>query len=38
MRTVELGRQGDATTRMITVEWGVEISSERAHGKVADLT
>jgi hypothetical protein len=38
MRTVTLGTTGDAETRMIVVEAGLQVDSEKAHGKVADLT
>lgn len=37
-RTEPLAKQGDAQTKMIVVEWGVECSNEAAHGAVRDLT
>lgn len=38
MRTVTLATTGDAETRMIVVEAGLQIDSEQAHAKIADLT
>lgn len=35
--TVDLAKIGDAQTKMIVVEYGLEMSNESAHGIVADL-
>jgi hypothetical protein len=35
--TVPLAKTGDAETKMIIVEWGVECRNEKAHVKIADL-
>lgn len=34
----QIGKIGDADTKMILAEWGAEVGNEKAHGKVADLT
>ena len=36
-KTVDIATIGDAMTKMIVVEYGLEISNEAAHGLVADL-
>ena len=36
--TVDIATIGDAVTKMIVVEYGLEVSNEAAHGIVADLT
>jgi hypothetical protein len=35
--TVEISRIGDAQTRLLTVEYGLQVDTEKAHGLVADL-
>jgi hypothetical protein len=37
-KTVDIATIGDAVTKMIVVEYGLEVSNEAAHGLVADLT
>ena len=37
-RTVDIATIGDATTKMILAEFGLEMSNQAAHGVVADLT
>ena len=37
-QTVDISTIGDAETKMIVVEYGLEMSNEAAHGIVADLT
>jgi len=37
-KTVDIATIGDAETKMILVEYGLEVSNEAAHGIVADLT
>jgi len=37
-QTVDIATIGDAETKMIVVEYGLEVSNEAAHGVVADLT
>ena len=37
-QTVDIATIGDAETKMIVVEYGLEVSNEAAHGIVADLT
>ena len=37
-KTVDIATIGDAVTKMIVVEYGLEVSNEAAHGVVADLT
>jgi|TARA_R100001440_G_scaffold10455_2_gene19050 hypothetical protein len=37
-QTVDISTIGDAQTKMIVVEYGLEMSNEAAHGVVADLT
>ena len=37
-QTVELAKTGDAEKRMIVVEWGLKVHTEKAHGLAADLT
>ena len=37
-KTVDLATLGDAETKMIVVEYGLEVSNEAAHGVVADLS
>lgn len=36
-QTVELAKTGDAEKRMLLVEWGLKVNTEKAHGVVADL-
>jgi hypothetical protein len=36
--TIDIATIGDAETKMIVVEYGLEVSNEAAHGVVADLT
>ena len=37
-KTVDISTIGDAQTKMLVVEYGLEVSNEAAHGLVADLT
>ena len=37
-KTVDIATIGDAVTKMIVVEYGLEVSNEAAHGVVFDLT
>ena len=37
-QTVDIATIGDAETKMIVVEYGLEVSNEKAHGIVADLS
>ena len=37
-KTVDIATIGDAETKMIVVEYGLEVSNEAAHGIIADLT
>ena len=37
-QTVDIATIGDAESKMIIVEYGLEVSNEAAHGIVADLT
>jgi hypothetical protein len=37
-KTMDIARIGDAETKMILVEYGLEVSNEKAHAKIADLT
>ena len=37
-KTVDISTIGDAQTKMLVVEYGLEMSNEAAHGLVADLT
>ena len=37
-QTVDISTIGDADTKMLVVEYGLEVSNEAAHGLVADLT
>ena len=37
-QTVDIATIGDAETKMIVVEYGLEVSNEAAHGIIADLT
>ena len=37
-KTVDIATIGDAVTKMIVVEYGLEVSNEAAHGAVVDLT
>ena len=37
-QTVELAKTGDAEKRLITVEYGLKVNPEAAHGLAADLT
>ena len=37
-KTVDISTIGDAETKMLVVEYGLEVSNEAAHGLVADLT
>jgi hypothetical protein len=34
---VELAKTGDAEKRMLIVEWGLQVMTEKAHGLAADL-
>jgi hypothetical protein len=34
----EIAKIGDADTRMLTAEWGLEVSNEAAHAAIFDLT
>ena len=36
--TIDISTVGDATTKMIVVEYGLEVSNEKAHGIAADLS
>ena len=36
-QTQELGRIGDSDTRMILIEYGLEMKNEKAHGAIFDL-
>jgi len=38
MEKIDIGTIGDATTKMILSEYGLEMSNEAAHFKIADLT
>ena len=37
-QTMDIAKIGDADTKMILAEYGLEMSNEAAHGIVADLT
>lgn len=37
-RTEELAKSGDSTKKMILVEYGLKVKTEKAHGIAADLT
>lgn len=37
-RTEPLAKTGDATKRLLVVEWGLKVHNEKAHGGVFDLT
>jgi len=37
-KTVDISTIGDAQTKLLLVEYGLEVSNEAAHGIVADLT
>ena len=37
-KTIDISTIGDAMTKMIVVEYGLEVSNEAAHGVVADLS
>ena len=37
-QVTEIAKVGDADTRMILAEWGLQVDNEAAHGIVADLT
>jgi hypothetical protein len=37
-KTVDIATVGDATSKMLLVEFGLEVGNEAAHGIVADLT
>jgi hypothetical protein len=37
-QTIDISTIGDAETKMIICEYGLEVSNEAAHGVVADLT
>jgi hypothetical protein len=37
-KTVDIATVGDAVTKMLLVEYGLEVGNEAAHGIVADLT
>ena len=36
-QTVDIATIGDATTKMIVAEWGVEMRNQAAHAKIADV-
>lgn len=36
-QTVDLAKTGDATKKLLLVEWGLQVTNEAAHGIVADL-
>ncbi len=36
-QTVDLAKTGDATKKLLLVEWGLQVTNEAAHGLVADL-
>ena len=36
--TMDIAKIGDADTKLILAEYGLEVSNEAAHGVVADLT
>ncbi len=36
-KTVDIATTGDAMTKMILVEYGLEVTNEKAHGKLADI-
>ena len=36
-QTQDIARIGDAETKMILAEWGVEMKNEKAHAKIADV-
>lgn len=36
-QTVDIAKIGDADTKMLVVEWGVEMRNEAAHAKIADV-
>ena len=36
-RTEELAKTGDAEKRLLLVEWGLQVDTEKAHGIIADL-
>ena len=37
-QTMDIAKIGDADTKLILAEYGLEVSNEAAHGVVADLT
>lgn len=37
-KTEPLAKTGDATKRLLVVEWGLKVHNEKAHGLIADLT
>lgn len=37
-QTIDISTIGDAETKMLVAEWGLEVSTEKAHGIVADLS
>lgn len=37
-KTIDIATVGDAQTKMIVTEYGLEMRNEKAHGKLADLT
>jgi hypothetical protein len=37
-KTVDIAAIGDAETKLLLAEYGLEVSNEAAHGIVADLT
>jgi len=38
MQTIEMAKTGDAEKRLLLCEWGLRVSTEKAHGIAADLT
>ena len=36
--TIDIATIGDAITKMLVVEFGLEVSNEKAHGIAADLS
>jgi len=36
--TIDISTIGDAVTKMLVVEYGLECSNEKAHGLAADLS
>jgi hypothetical protein len=38
MQTIQMAKTGDAEKRLLLCEWGLRVSTEKAHGIAADLT